>query len=154
MELAYNQGGGTSQAVGALVFRGGASQTVSSMAAYVLQDGTVTGNFQMAILEPTSNSSAVVIAVTAVAGSISVSGGLFVLPLTAPVVLTADDTYYLAVYNQVNGSYLGAMSAGLATTQNAPPINFRVQNISGFTLGDAVDISDVSLQISPWLAAY
>ena len=152
--LSFNQGGGNNQAVGALVFRGGVSQTVSNMAAYIIQDGAVTGAFQMAILQPVSTSSANVIAATAMTGSIPVPGGILVLPLTAPVILTPNNIYYLAVYNQVNASQIGAFSGGLGTTQDAPPINFRVQNIAGFTVGQSINTSDVSLLISPWLAAF
>ena len=151
-ELAFNQGGGNNQAVGALVFDGPISSTVSNMAAYITQDGAAAGSFQMAILQPISISQANVVAVTAIVNSIS--PGLFVLPMVASQVLTHNTTYYLAVYNQVNGSKLGAISAGLGTTEDAPPINFRVQNIAGFSLGDTINTSDVSLRLTPWLAAF
>lgn len=34
----------------------------------------------------------------------------------------------------------------------AHPIHFRVQNNTGFTVGDIVNTSDVSLLLSPWVA--
>ena len=107
----------------------------------------------MAVLQPTGLNSAVVIATTANAGTIG-TGGIFVLHLVTPATLVANTTYYLAVYNQVNGSELGAVSAGLGTTQDAPPINFRAQNLAGFAVGQIIDTSDVSLRITPWLAAF
>jgi len=62
--LIFNQSTGNNLAVGALIFGGNTNRTVSSMAAYVTQLGAVTGNFQMAILQPTSISQATVVAVT------------------------------------------------------------------------------------------
>jgi len=150
--LADDEGSGVSQAVGALVFRGGVTRTVSRIAAYVIQDGAGTGSFQMAVLQPVSNSIAVVLTVTAVVTSIT--SGILVLPLTSAVTMTGNSSYYLAVYNQVDDSKLGAVSAGLSATQDAPPINFRIQNIAGFTVGSLISTSDVSLQISPWLAVF
>ncbi|WP_034856339.1 hypothetical protein [Clostridium intestinale] len=38
--------------------------------------------------------------------------------------------------NQANGSRIGGTVTCLATTEDAPPINFRVKNLSGFTIGD------------------
>jgi hypothetical protein len=43
--------------------------------------------------------------------------------------------------------------AGPTTVVNASPINFRVQNLAGFTIGQIVNTSDVSLSLTPWLAA-
>mgnify|MGYP001769821573 CR=1 FL=1 len=74
--------------------------------------------------------------------------------LASSVVLTSGEVYYLAVYNQVSSSTLGAIGAGFDTALGTPPINFRVQNISGFSVGDVLSLSDVSLQMTPWLAAY
>ena len=102
----------------------------------------------MAVLESSSTSTAKVIATTNIVTSIS--GGLFVLPLTAPVNISGGRIYYLAVWNQVNGSQLGAKVAGTGTIENAPPINFRLQNLSsGFTIGTTVNTGDTSLQRTP-----
>ncbi|HOG01701.1 MAG: hypothetical protein BWY35_00516 [Firmicutes bacterium ADurb.Bin248] len=150
--VAFNQGGGVSQAVGALAYSGSNSITVSQMSAYVIQDGAVTGSFQMAILQPTSTTSATVIALTSTASAIA--PGLFTLPLVSPVTLLDTQIYYLAVYNQVSGSSIAGFAAGFTVAQDAPPINFRVQNIAGFVLGQTVSISDVSLQLSPWVCAH
>ena len=67
--------------------------------------------------------------------------------------MLANNTYYLAIYNQINASQIGGISAGLSTIDNAPPINFRAQNLSGFTIGQTINTSDVSLLLTPWLAA-
>jgi hypothetical protein len=106
----------------------------------------------MAVLEAITPSQSVVIGITAQANAIT--GGLFELPLIAPVDLMANTVYHLAVYNQVNGSEIGGRTAGLATTIDAAPINFRTQNLTGFTLGDTLDTSDESLELSPWIAGY
>jgi hypothetical protein len=100
--IAFNQGGGNNQALGALVFAGSSTFTVSTMAAYVIQLGAGAGTFQMAILRPISISQAQVVGITTTAAAIT--AGLFILPLTAPTTLLANTVYYLAVYNQVNGS--------------------------------------------------
>ena len=113
-----------------------------------MQTGAGTGSFQMAILLPTSTTSAQVIGITNTATSITL--GLNILPLTAPVTILANTIYYLAVYNQVNASLIGGVVAGTGTGQ---PINFRSQNLSGFTIGQIVNISDTSLRLTPWLAA-
>ena len=147
----YNQGSGNNQAIGALAFGGGSDLIVTKMSAYIIQQGGINGNFQMAILRPISTSQSQVIAITNTATSIT--GGLFILPLTAPTTLNADTIYYLAVYNQVNGSAIGGIEAGPGTTADAPPINFRYQNISGFSIGQLINTSDVSLMLTPWLAA-
>ena len=107
---------------------------------------------EMAILQPVSSSIAFVTAVTPVVTSIT--SGIFVLPLTSTVILEKNKLYYLAVYNQVSDSELGAVSTGLSAANDSPPINFRVQNIAGFTVGSSVSVSDISLQITPWLAAF
>lgn len=151
IRIAPNEGGGNNQALGALVFGGSANRTVSALSAYIVQTGSITGTFQMAIARTISPSSAVIVATTNVVTSIN--AGLFVLPLTAPATLLANTTYYLIVYNQFNGSFIGGRSTGTGTSGAAPPINFRVQNISGFSVGQNVNTSDVNLQISPWLAA-
>ena len=109
-------------------------------------------NFQIAILEPTSSTTATVLAVTNIVTSIT--AGLFTLPLTAPLTIVDDSTYYLAVYNQVNASLLAGETAGLGTVLNAPPVNFRIQNIAGFTVGQNISTSDVSLSISPCMRAH
>lgn len=108
------------------------------------------GAFQIAVLQPLTTSTAQVIGVTALVSSIP--DGLFTLPLTAPVALGANTTYYFAVYNTVNGSEIGGRSTGLGTTIDAPPINFRAQNLTGFTIGDIINTSDDSLFLSPWIA--
>jgi hypothetical protein len=149
--IAPDEGSGNNQALGALVFGGGSNRTVASLAAYVIQDGGVSGAFQMAILSPISTNIATVVAQTILVASIT--SGLVILPLTAPTTLLANNIYYLAIYNQVNSSRIGGTVAGIATTEDAPPINFRAQNLTGFTIGDNIDISDVSLQLTPWLAA-
>ncbi|WP_207204872.1 collagen-like protein [Clostridium minihomine] len=151
--LAYNDGGGNNQAVGGVVFSGAVDNIeLTHISAYVLQVGSETGQFQMAVLRADTNNTAVVVAVTDMVTSIS--GGLFMLPLTTPITITGENIYYLAVYNQINASQLGAKSAGTSTVENAPPINFRVQNFTGgFSIGQTVNISDVSLQKTPWLAA-
>jgi len=122
------------------------------MAAYIVQDGNITGEFQMAILQPFTTDDATVIAATITATSIT--GGLFELPLTNSVTLLAGNVYYLAVYNQVIASQIGGRSTGLGTTVDAPPINFRSQNLTGFMVGNNINISDESLLLSPWLSAY
>jgi hypothetical protein len=146
--ISFNQGGGNNQAVGALVFGCGTDRTVSQMAAYITQRGGGSGSFQMAILQPASTFQATVVAVTQRVTSIT--AGILVLPLTAATVLRANSIYYLAVYNQVNGSNIGGITAGI-NTADAPPINFRSQNLSGFTVGQSISTSD-SLRLTPWLS--
>jgi hypothetical protein len=116
-----------------------------------MQTGGAIGNFQMAILQPSSTTQAQVIGITTIASTIT--GGIFVLPLTSSVTLLANTVYYLAVYNQVNGSTIGGVTAG-TSTGSAPPINFRAQNLSGFTIGQNVNTSDTSLSLTPWAAAF
>ncbi|MEY8354496.1 hypothetical protein AALB39_14225 [Lachnospiraceae bacterium 54-53] len=148
-----NEGGGNNQAIGAIAFGGDLNtRQLDTMAAYVEQAGSGTGEFQMAILQSESNTTARVVAVTDIVTTIT--GGLFVLPLTSAINIQGGTIYYFAVYNQVNASQLGAKIAGLNTVGDAPPINFRVQNLTdGFAIGDIINTSDVSLQITPWLAA-
>lgn len=146
-----NEGGGNNQAFGGIVFAGDTDKVVSFVAAYIIQLGAGTGPFQMAILQPIGTSSAQVVSVTNTVNSII--GGLFVLPLTTPVTLLGNQLYYLAIYNQVNASEIGGLIAGTNTVANAPPINFRAQNLSGFTIGQVISISDVGLWRTPWLAA-
>ena len=147
--IAFNAGGGNNQAIGALAFNG-QQTTISRLAAYVTQLGSNTGTFQMAVLQPLTQTQAIVIAVTTVATSLT--SGLFILPLTAPVTLSGNIVYYLAAYNQINGSTLGGRSTGSGTVGNAFPINFRAQNLTGFTVGQLINTSDVSLLSSPYLA--
>lgn len=149
--ISVNEGGGNNQALGALVFGGNNDLTVSKMAAYIIQVGAGTGLFQMAILTPLSTTQAQVISVTSASNTIT--GGLLILPLTNPTTLLADNTYYLAIYNQINASQIAGTAAGLSTVGNAPPINFREQNLAGFTIGQTISVSDVSLLLTPWLAA-
>ena len=149
--LIYNEGSGNFEAFGALVFEGPPDRTVNTMTTYVIQTGS-TGNFQMAILKPLSTSDAEVVAITPTVTSLT--GGLFVLPLTSPYTLMGNTLYYLAVYNQVNGSELGAINAGLGTSVVASPINFRAQNLSGFTIGDVIPTTDTSIIKTVWLATY
>ena len=63
----------------------------------MMQAGAGTGGFEMVILIPTSNSQAEVVAAANTVNSISI--GIFVIPLTTPVTLRANTSYYLAVYN-------------------------------------------------------
>src|SRR5699024_6268314 len=84
----------------------------------------------------------------------ALSPGLFSLPLNNFVTLEPNSVYYFAMYNQINGSRLGGRITGTGTTANAPPINFRSQNLPGFTVGQNINISDQSLKLSPWLAGY
>lgn len=146
-----NEGGGNNQAFGGIVFPGDMDKVVSFLAAYIIQLGAGTGPFQMAILQPIGTSSAQVVSITNTVTTIT--GGLFVLPLTTPVALLGNQLYYLAVYNQVNASTIGGLIAGTNSVANAPPINFRAQNLSGFTIGQVLSISDVALWRTPWLAA-
>lgn len=146
-----NEGGGNNQAFGGIVFPGDMDKVVSFLAAYIIQLGAGTGPFQMAILQPIGTSSAQVVSITNTVTTIT--GGLFVLPLTTPVTLLGNQLYYLAVYNQVNASTIGGLIAGTNSVANAPPINFRTQNLSGFTIGQVLSISDVALWRTPWLAA-
>jgi hypothetical protein len=147
--IPFNAGSGNNQAIGALAFDGQDS-TISRLAAFVTQMGTNTGTFQMAVLEPVTGTTASVIGVTTVATTIT--PGLFILPLTAPVTLSGNIVYYLAVYNQINGSSIGGRTTGTGTVDDAIPINFRVQNLTGFAVGDLINTSDVSLLLSPWVA--
>ncbi|KYG25596.1 hypothetical protein [Alkalihalobacillus trypoxylicola] len=149
-EIPFNAGAGNNQAIGALVFIQ-QSTIVTEMSAYIIQTGTATGDFQMAILEPETNTTATVIAVTSMMANIT--AGIFTLPLVSPVLLNDDSIYYLAVYNQVNGSAIAGKNSGFGSVQEVPPINFRAQNLTGFTVGQSINTSDVSLQLSPWLAA-
>ncbi len=98
-----------SQAIGALAFNG-QQTTITRLATYVTQLGANTGTFQLAVLQPVSQTAATVIAVTPVVTALT--GGLFILPLTAPVSLSSNLVYYLAAYNQINGSTLGGRSTG------------------------------------------
>ncbi|MFA9380979.1 MAG: hypothetical protein ACERKO_07960, partial [Acetanaerobacterium sp.] len=148
--IAFNEGSGNDQAMAALIFGGDIDVETSNIAVYILQVGAGTGDFQMAVLEPLSTSQAQVVGITNTVTTIT--GGLFVLPLTTTVTLLANTDYYLAVYNQVNASDIGGVLAGIATVEDAPPINFRVQNVAGFTIGQIVNTSDVSLTLTPWLA--
>lgn len=148
-----NEGSGNNQAIGGIAFGGDLNtRLLSQVMAFVVQLGAGTGEFQIAVLQATSTSTALVVAVTDVVTQIS--GGLFTLPLTSSVNIDGGAIYYLAVYNQVNASQLGAVEAGTNNVAVAPPINFRVQNVAGgFTVGDTVSITDVSLFRTPWLAA-
>ncbi|MDF2835981.1 MAG: hypothetical protein K0Q63_1621, partial [Paenibacillus sp.] len=148
--IPFNAGAGNNQALGAIVYNGQA-MTITTVSAYIAQAGAGTGDFQMAILMPVTNSSAVVIGVTPLVTTIMPA--LFTLALTTPVNIAENAVYYLAVYNQVNASEIAGRLTGVGTTIDAPPINFRTQNLTGFTLGDVLDVSDVNLRLSPWLAA-
>lgn len=147
--IPFNAGSGNNQAIGALAFNG-QQTTISRLAAYVTQIGVGSGVFQMAVLEPDSPTQATVIAVTTVANAIT--AGLFILPLTAPVTLSGDKVYYLAVYNQVNGSTIGGRTTGTLTVVEASPINFRSQNLPELAIGQTINTSDVSLLSSPYVA--
>lgn len=148
--VAYNQSGGNNQAIGALIYGGYNNIVVNRMGSYIMRAGAGTGAFQMAILRPTSTSSSIVVGTTNLVNSIT--AGMFVLPLTALVTLLGNTVYYLAVFNLVNASYIGGISAGTGTVEQVPPINFRVQNLTGFSVGQTINMSDVSMKISPWIA--
>ena len=150
--IAPDEGAGTNQALGALALTGNADRTVRKMAAYILQQGDRIGVFQMGILSPVRASDACVIAATNLV--YAVTAGLFKLPLAVPVTLRADTTYYLAVYNQVANSRLGGFTAGTAATTDAPPINFRTQNLTGLNVGATISLADTSLTLSPWLETF
>lgn len=149
--IAFNEGAGNSQVIGAIAFNGQqTTTTISALAAYVIQIGSI-GNFQLAVLQPVTQTAANVIAVTTVVTSLT--AGLFVLPLTAPVALLGNTVYYLVAYNQVNGSTLAGRSTGLGTVGNAFPINFRDQNLLlPLVVGQPINTSDVSLLLSPYIA--
>lgn len=148
--ISYNQGRGNNEAFAALIFDCGSDKEITEIAAYFMQAGAGTGVFQMAILMPTGgNSQAEVVSVTNTVNSIF--GGFFVIPLTASVTLRANTSYYLAVYSQVNASIIGGFTAGASLGGDAPPINFRVQNLSGFRVGQSISTSDTSQRLSPWL---
>jgi len=83
-----NEGGGNNQAFGGIVFPGDLNKVVSVLAAYIIQVGAGTGPFQMAILQPIGTSSAQVVSITDTVTTIT--GGLFVLPLTTPVTLLGN----------------------------------------------------------------
>ena len=151
-QIRFNEGSGNNQALGGLVFVAGEDIVVNYIACYILQTGSGTGNFQMAVLQPVSNTQAQVVAITDIVTTIT--PGLFELPLTAAIKLGQKGIYYFAVYNQVNGSIIGGSNAGIQTTIEAPPINFRVQNISGFTLGTLLNTSDVNLALTPWVVVH
>ncbi len=148
-----NEGSGNNQAMEAIAFGGDLDiLDIHHISAYVIQVGAGTGQFQMAVLENLTNTTAAVIGITNIVTSIT--GGLFRLPLTTTINIEAGQIYYLAVWNQVNASQLGAKTAGIPTVGDAPPINFRIQNLSsGFTLGAVLSTSDVSLLRTPWLCA-
>ena len=149
-EIPFNAGAGNNQATGALVF--GDGSLVSVLAAYIVQTGATTGAFQMAVIQPITNAVGTVVAITDIVTTIT--GGIFPLALQTPTLLADGTVYYFAIYNQVNGSAVAGRSTGLGTTQDGPPINFRAQNLPGFTVGDTIDISDESLLLSPWIAGY
>lgn len=96
--IAFNQGAGNSQAIGVLAFSG-QQITISRLSAYVIQAGS-TGNFQLAVLQPTSQTSALVIAVTSMVTSLT--AGRIILSLTASITLSGNIDYYLVAYNQIN----------------------------------------------------
>nr|WP_154894002.1 hypothetical protein [Paenibacillus xylanexedens] len=112
--IPFNAGSGNNQAIGALAFDGRDS-TIRRLAAFVTQMGTNTGTFQMAVLEPVTGTTASVIGGTTVATTIT--PGLFILPLTAPVTLSGNIVYYLAVYIQINGSFIGGRTIGTGMEQ-------------------------------------
>lgn len=150
--IVYGEGGGNLQAVAGIVFTGDLDvREITRLSCFVVQVGAVNGNFQMALLEATSHTTAEVIAVTNMVTS--VSAGLFTLPLTSSITVMGEGIYYFAVYNQVNACEIGAVHAGTGAVNDAYPINFRVQNLaSGFTIGDMFTMSDVSLVKTPWVA--
>ncbi|SPF51540.1 hypothetical protein SBF1_5130007 [Candidatus Desulfosporosinus infrequens] len=147
--IPFNAGEGNSQVIGALAFNG-QQTTITKLATYVIQLGANTGTFQLAVLQPASQTTATVIGVTTVATFLTAD--LFILPLTAPVTLDGNTTYYLAAYNQIVGSTLGGRNTGSGTVANAFPINFRAQNLPLLTVGQLINTSDVSLLLSPYIA--
>ncbi|MCR2805151.1 hypothetical protein NQZ67_14790, partial [Paenibacillus sp. SCIV0701] len=150
--IPFNAGAGNNQAIGALIFNG-PETVISNLSVYITQDGgAVTGAFQLAVLLPLTTDTSQVIGVTAVVDSIA--DGLMTFRLISPVTLAAASIYHFAVYNTINGSEIGGRLTGLGTTIDAPPINFRSQNLSGFTIGDIINTSDESLQLSPWIAGF
>ncbi|MGH4120815.1 hypothetical protein [Clostridium sp.] len=146
--IAFNQGEGDNQAIGALAFNG-QQTTISSLATYVTQTGS-TGNFQLAILQPVTQTAANVIAVTSVVNSLT--GGLLILPLLVPVTLSNNQVYYLAAYNQVKGSTLGGRSTGTEKIVDAFAINFRELKLPILKVGMSINTKDVSLLLSPYIA--
>ncbi|QXE02210.1 hypothetical protein [Terribacillus sp. DMT04] len=148
--IPFNAGAGNNQATGALVF--GDASVVSTLSTFIVQTGATTGAFQMAVILPITNAVGTVVGITDFVTTIT--GGIFQLPLQTPVLLEDGTVYYFAIYNQVNGSEVGGRSTGLGTTQDGPPINFRTQNLTGFAIGDTIDISDESLLLSPWIAGH
>ncbi|WP_304364618.1 hypothetical protein [Bacillus sp. Marseille-P3800] len=149
--IPFNAGAGNNQAIGALVF--GDGSTISNLASYIVQVGSGTGLYQMAVALSTSSTEATVVATTDIVTTIP--GGIFALPLQQPVFLVEAAVYYFIIYNQVNGSAVAGRSTGLGTTQDGPPINFRAQNIpNGLVTGQVINTSDGNLLLSPWIAGY
>ena len=146
--IASNVSGGNSQAIGTLIFNG-QQTTISRLATYVTQLGANTGTFQLVVLQPINQTEATIIAFTTIATSLT--EGIFVLPLTAPVTLVSNTVYYLAAFNQINGSTLGGRSTGPDTVVNTFPINFRSQNLDVLTVGQSINTSDVKLLLSPYI---
>ncbi|MEC0302379.1 collagen-like domain-containing protein [Terribacillus saccharophilus] len=148
--IPFDAGAGNSQATGALVY--GDGSLVSILSTYIVQTGATTGSFQMAVVIADTNATGTIVAITDIVTDIT--GGIFRLPLQTPVLLEDGVVYYFAVYNLVNGSAIAGRSTGLGTTQDGPPINFRTQNLTGFTTGEILNVSDVSLLLSPWIAGH
>ncbi|MGH4117425.1 hypothetical protein [Clostridium sp.] len=146
--IAFDHGGGSNQAIGALAFNG-QQTTISSLATYVTQTGGK-GNFQLAILQPVSQTEANVIAVTSVVNSLT--GGLLILPLEVPVTLSNKQVCYLAAYNQIEGSTLGGRSTGTEKVVDAFAINFREQKLPVLKVGMSINTKDASLLLSPYIA--
>ena len=101
-----------------------------------------------------SATQATIIGVTTTANLLT--GGLFTLPLTSPVLLAKDMLYYFILYNQVNGSLVGANEQSTGGPLLASPaIIFRTQNVSspmtvGTMLSTSTSVADAFTGV--WLA--
>ena len=149
--IPFNVGSGNNQVLGALLFNGSSPVNVDRLACYINQVGSP-GQFQLAIAIPTGITTAQVVATTLVYTG-GLTPGVFILPLTNVYTIAADQNYYLVIKDQNNGSSYGGMAAGYGTSLQTSPINFRNQNIPSMFVGQILNTSDVSLNLTPWLAA-
>ena len=124
--IAFNQGGGNNQAIGALAFNGQQS-TISRLSAYVTQIGSlpIRGHFSWQSYNQLLKLQLQLLQVTSVVTSLT--GGLFIFSLTAPVTLLGNLIYYFVAYNQINGST--SASTGSGTVGDVFPIDFSTQNL-------------------------
>ncbi|GAK05807.1 hypothetical protein JCM19037_4337 [Geomicrobium sp. JCM 19037] len=138
--------------LGGIIYNSEDPVVVDRLACYITQSG-VPGQFQLAIALPTSNATAQVVATTANFTE-QLPGGLFVLPLVTPYLMQVDTPYYLIIKDEDNGSAYGGFTAGYGSVVEGPPINFREQNVSNPLVGgEILSTSDVSLNLTPWIAA-